>query len=212
MRFGPLTPCLATKAKGLLAVGPMILDDADGTHIRGHKPIRPKVLLRQSLTASTSPHAIATLVDIDIPSVEAELNKPLLDGLQLLADDISQSLERLGGETATEGDQSRDPTLIGSRFFNQRTASVVGSETSGDSETKQSQLIVKATVIEGQSPNITWLVACNDNPSASIRLLVPREDGAERPLIVLASDITAGIRLKPEGRVRGLQSVLRFVN
>jgi autophagy-related protein 2 len=82
-------------------------------HVSQTKPAsKPSLRLRTSN---------AVVVTIDLPSLHADLSKSLLDGVQLWADDVSQLMERtfggVGEDADTERAESRDPSLIGSRFF-----------------------------------------------------------------------------------------------
>jgi len=93
------------------------------------------------------------VVTTDIPSVYANLNKPLLDGLQYWADDISQLAERAFGDkskdSGSERGISRNSSFLGSHYFAQSSE---GSEAGfspkplgeGTSET-----VVKLSVSEG---------------------------------------------------------------
>jgi autophagy-related protein 2 len=86
-------------------------------------------------------------VEALIPFVGVDLGKPALDSLQLWADDITQWMERALGDDGMPTD-SRDTSIIGSRYFEQRTASVVESEVSGRPE-RPSELAIKLIVSEG---------------------------------------------------------------
>ena len=82
-----------------------------------------------------------------IPSVKIDIGKPALDSLQLWADDITQWMERALGDAGIPAN-SRGTSIIGSRYFEQRTASVVESEVSGRPE-QSSEFAVKVVVSEG---------------------------------------------------------------
>jgi autophagy-related protein 2 len=100
-----------------------------------------------------------TVVTLDIPSVHIEMSKPLFDGLQLWADDVSQLVERIfggaGGDTDTERAESRNPSLIGSRFFAKSRR--YGSRSSQGSNTgfndahaeAPSETVIKIVITEG---------------------------------------------------------------
>jgi autophagy-related protein 2 len=91
---------------------------------------------------------------VDIPSVHIDLSKPTLDGLQYWADDAAQLIERtFGGHTETEEAESRDTSLIGSRFFAKSRHS--GSEIRLNAGPSQgySETVVKIAISEGLFPN-----------------------------------------------------------
>jgi len=92
-----------------------------------------------------------TALSVDIPAVHGELSKPVFDSLQYWADDVSQFLERLSGNTKVdqepEGD-SRDASLIGSKFF---AKSRTGSTSGLSSSTKETpESVIKLTVTESE--------------------------------------------------------------
>ena len=93
------------------------------------------------------------VVSMDIPSVHANLSKPLLDGLQYWVDDVSQFMERIFGEkpkdSGSERGLSRNSSLLGSHYF---ATSSGGSE--AEFSPKQlgegaSETVVKLSVSEG---------------------------------------------------------------
>ena len=86
---------------------------------------------------------------IDIPSVHVDISKPTFDALQYWADDVTQFLERMSSKMndamdAEVGD-SRDTSLIGSRFF---AKSRSGSAMSTSRNDASAETIVKLTVTE----------------------------------------------------------------
>lgn len=95
------------------------------------------------------------IITMDIPSVHANLNKPLLDGLQYWVDDISQFMERIFGEkpkdSSSERGLSRNSSLLGSHYF---ATSSGGSEAEFSPESlgkSVSETVVKLSVSEGSS-------------------------------------------------------------
>lgn len=83
--------------------------------------LRPQFTVSQS-SSKPLPAAsdLTTLtVTLDIPCIYVLLCKPILDGLQIWADDLSQMVERGMGLDSPDaaGNGSKDPSLIGSRFF-----------------------------------------------------------------------------------------------
>lgn len=152
------------RASAILSLGPLAAKneglDAFGM---GTSPRMPSLLAplpaRVEIGRSEGPSIISTVaVTVDIPSVHVDLSKPLLDGLQLWADDISQLVEMKFGEstsdTDTERADSKSPSLIGSRFFakNKRQGSKSSVESSTLGTKASSETIVKVVILEGLSP------------------------------------------------------------
>ena len=123
-----------------------------------------RIFLSQTKTAaeqscSRAPTSNTLIVIVDVPSVHADISKPLLDGLQLWVDDVSQLVERtLGGvaeETDTERAESRTPSLIGSRFFAKsrrhgcRCSDETSNEFTGAHVDSPSETMVKIVLSEG---------------------------------------------------------------
>jgi autophagy-related protein 2 len=89
---------------------------------------------------------------VQIPSVHMHISKPLLDGLQYLADDISQLIERSFGSEDGSEKESRDSSLIGSRFFaKSRSGSGTISGISTGRASAKSESVVKIEITEGKS-------------------------------------------------------------
>lgn len=110
------------------------------------------VVISQSLRARSPANASAssgTVIGVDIPSVHVNLDKPILDGLQFWADDISQLLDRTLGEQLDSEKNSRSASIVGSNFF---VKSRSGSESELDSASisgRASETILKVTMTEG---------------------------------------------------------------
>ena len=128
------------KAKGILSIG-ALHHEAD----ERLPPLIPRLYLRSS--ESTTSEQKTTTVEALIPFVGVDIGKPALDSLQLWADDLTQWMERALGDDRMPSD-SRDASIIGSRYFVQRTASVVESEASGGLE-QRSEFAIKLVVSEG---------------------------------------------------------------
>ena len=102
-----------------------------------------------------SRRSAAVVVEIDLPSILLTISKPIFDGLQFWVDDVSQLLERTTAPTsgdAAQENSSRNPSLVGSRFF---SASKQGSVELAVDEPPPGQIksstetIVKVTISEG---------------------------------------------------------------
>ena len=182
-----------TKARGILSIRALQQDVSE----RALTSL-PRLFLRSS--ESTTSEQKTTTVEALIPFVGIDIGKPALDSLQLWADDITQWMERALSDDGISA-YSRDTSIIGSRFFEQRTASVVESEVSGRPE-QRSEFAIKLVVSEGTST-----FDCSTNKSdfdllASVNLIIPRNDSTTpRPLQLRASDLEALIEVKPEGKV-----------
>lgn len=163
---------LETHATTLLSVGPLASQGRNETFGRSSAPHReeneipllPLVLTKSiEIPDSSSKPARPTVkkgtaVLIRVPSVHIAISKSLLDGLQLWADDVSQWAEKLSTDGAQQAERrsagvSRNPSMIGSRFFARRAGS--GStinETFGVTPAQgntQSEFVVKSVVAEG---------------------------------------------------------------
>ena len=120
--------------------------------------LRPQFTVSQSSSnAVNGPELKTTTVTVDITAVSVKLSKPVLDGLQLWADDLSRLMERCSsGSPAVPlgGDNSRDPSLIGSRFFAKTRRSQDGGTESGSVVSAQrtdanTETILKLFVSDG---------------------------------------------------------------
>ncbi|KAF9814906.1 hypothetical protein IEO21_04850 [Rhodonia placenta] len=156
-------------------------------------PSRPQLLIMKK--ASDVPSLVLTL---DIPSVYIELTKPILDGLQLWGDDLAQLMADALSDSVildsdTERMASRDPSLIGSRYFARRA----GSQASGTESAVES---ISSSKLSKSSNETAVKLAVT---RVVLRLLLPRQaEGpkAFRPFYVSASDVDVLVELKPEGR------------
>ncbi|KAJ7063368.1 hypothetical protein C8F01DRAFT_1209678 [Mycena amicta] len=163
-----------TKAVAFCSMGPLVSGDAEA-------PLLPCV------TFSKSPDSTPSL-SIQIPSIYAHLSKSQLDGLQYLADDCAQLFERLSGNSATdELDtlQSKDTSMIGSRFFSKsRTGTSSGSGSRLSASNSSQGFLVKLEVTE-----------------ASLRILLTDDTSAvQRPFDLAASDLEVLAHSKPDGK------------
>ncbi|THH20691.1 hypothetical protein EW146_g715 [Bondarzewia mesenterica] len=196
------------KARVFLSLGSLSASPEpveDDQHSRSRSPglvSRPASLTVVRTRPSTRPsggsrETGALVVSADIPSVHINLSKPVLDGLQLWADDVQQiteqSMAAFSGDNDTEKASSQNPSLIGSKFFVNPTRGSKDSASNlsigvGENNTPNSETILKAAVSD-----------------VFVRLMVPREEadgklGPAQPFDILASDVDALIELKPEGK------------
>lgn len=93
------------------------------------------------------------VITTDAPSVYVNLSKPLLDGLQYWADDISQLAERTFGEkskgSASERGLSRNSSLLGSHYFAQSSGGSESEFSPKPASEDVSETVVKLSVAEG---------------------------------------------------------------
>jgi len=183
------------KAKGILSIRAFHQGANDGL-----SSSLPRLFLRSS--ESTAPEQKTTTMEVLIPFVGVDIGKPALDSLQLWADDITQRMERALSDDWIPTD-SRGTSIIGSRYFERRTASVVESEVSGRTD-QRSELAIKLVISEGANTSKISTNQPDLHSLASVNLNIPRKDSmTSRPLRLHASDLEALIEVKPEGKVRG---------
>jgi len=100
-----------TVASSFASLGSLV-EEIDSPNFRP-SPLVPHICIMRPPSGTP-----AVAISVDIPAVHVDVQKSGVDELEYWADDVGQLLERLGdandrGET---GD-SRDTSLIGSRFF-----------------------------------------------------------------------------------------------
>lgn len=106
---------------------------------------------------STSNPSSRSIMTVDIPLVNLVMDKAVFDGLQCWADDVAQLIGRsfTTPDSATETLPSRNPSLIGSRYFTQSRRS--GTRSTDESVVEKSngqntgETVVKISVTEGKS-------------------------------------------------------------
>ena len=110
-------------------------------------PLQPRV----SVIKPTSKVVPIRSFGIDVPSVHIDISKPTFDALQYWADDVTQLLGDMSNKandgTDTEVGDSRDTSLIGSRFF-AKSRSGSGSALSSSRNDASAEIVVKLTVTE----------------------------------------------------------------
>lgn len=102
-----------TVASTVASIGSLVEEDSSSSS----SPLKPRMCaMRPSPGNSSSTPALA--ISVDIPAIHIDVQKSGVDELQYWADDIGQLLERLA-DANDEGEtgDSRDTSLIGSRFF-----------------------------------------------------------------------------------------------
>lgn len=111
-------------------------------------PLQPRV----SILKPTSKVIPIRAFSVDIPSIHIDISKTTFDALQYWADDVTQLLEHRSsnvneGMDAAVGD-SRDTSLIGSRFFAKSSRSGSVSALSIGQNDASAESIIKLTVTE----------------------------------------------------------------
>lgn len=86
------------------------------------EPLPPRLRILQEEEQHPNPKSSRSFVDCRLPLLNVRLSKPLLDGLELLADDFSLWSSSLGQEPDESSSDSASDALkiLGSRFFGTR--------------------------------------------------------------------------------------------
>ncbi|TDL27313.1 hypothetical protein BD410DRAFT_762110 [Rickenella mellea] len=183
-----------TKTTGLLSAGTLGSSHLEesyrniGARSIGHQSA--SITIRSNLpTPSVPQQELKNTLIVELPAVRLCLSKMQFDGMQLWADDVAQLTERILNRGSTEkADISRDPSLIGSRFFAKRTGSSSSDIGSGagrsQAGTSRRQILVKLSVSEVFSRIV----------------LSPPADGSElNHLDIAASHLETLVEMKSEG-------------
>ncbi|KAG8696915.1 autophagy- protein 2 [Ceratobasidium sp. 394] len=172
-----------TKATTILSIGPPRAQNPSVKSFGGTTPTQ------RNLDPSEPEHSqilirtgIATTLEVQLPALHVHLSKFGIDGLQYWVDDATQWAERAFDERRL--DESRDTSLIGSRFF-ARSGSLGTVETVG--KASKNQMIVSVNL-----------------DRAEIILFVPRQTSAESadvlPFEIAASGLEILLEMKPDGK------------
>ena len=151
-------------ARGFCSIGPLssaadneVRHPNSHDHTRFQEDVNPFVKLSQKPpvpSGRNSGRTAAVIVEIDIPSSLLNLSKPIFDSLQFWIDDVSQLLERAPatlGEASQEN-SSRNPSLVGSRFFSaskESSVEITADESSASHIKLSTENVVKVTISEG---------------------------------------------------------------
>lgn len=142
----------SSKANAIVSLGPFKqFFEKESPAMASKGTLLPSVVF-QSRSPKTArnpsyPQPNVTTIIINTPSLFVNLSKVYVDGIQLFADDISQWLERINGSNRMEQVDSKNPSLIGSRFFARYTNSSSSSSTISD-QTK-SESVIKFFISDG---------------------------------------------------------------
>ncbi|KAG9127181.1 autophagy- protein 2 [Ceratobasidium sp. 392] len=172
-----------TKATTILSIGPSRAPNPAVKSFGGTTPTQrnldPTEPEQSQIIIRTG---VATTLEIQLPVLHVHLTKFSIDGLQYWVDDATQWAERAFDERRL--DESRDTSLIGSRFF-ARSGSLGTVETVG--KASKSQMIVSVTL-----------------DRAEITLFLPRQTSVESvdvlPFEITASGLEVLLEMKPDGK------------
>ncbi|KAH7341314.1 hypothetical protein B0J17DRAFT_593970 [Rhizoctonia solani] len=186
VRWGRLLVALAndgdTKATTILSVGPSRTPSLKVKPFGGLTPT-------QKMPDATEPEisqvivrpGLPTTLEVQLPALYVLLSKINFEGLQFWVDDATQWAERVLGDRRL--DQSRDPSLIGSRFF-ARNSSIGTAETAGAGK---SQTIISVNL-----------------DRAEVYLFVPRKTAIGSadilPFEITAVALEVILEMKPDGK------------
>ncbi|EKM55349.1 uncharacterized protein PHACADRAFT_208868 [Phanerochaete carnosa HHB-10118-sp] len=181
------------KARALLSVGPLPARINIDAPLLGSPPTQfysgpspsPCVTISQGVSSIEQRELVSLILTAHIPSVSVKLSKDVVDGLQLWADDVSRLAESAFGSQPPSTSNSRDQSLIGSRFFSgsRRSASDSVSTVSAQRGDATKETIIKATISE-----------------AAVTIDLPRNGSSNRPFNIMASDVDVLLEVKPEGK------------
>jgi len=193
-----------TVASAFASIGSLVEEDSSSSPTSRTSPLKPRMcIMRPPPGNSSSTPALA--ISVDIPAVHVDIQKSGVDELQYWADDIGQLLERLvdANDKGKIGD-SRDTSLIGSRFFvRSRGGSGFESGMMG-SANDNAESVLKLSITESKFSPLSALIFSDEPDPAFMRLRVPRTDGMipeTRPFDIRASDLDALIELNADNKV-----------
>jgi autophagy-related protein 2 len=149
------SPYTQRQALGIVSIGPGPMNSAQEATLQmpvEHEPASSKEPLRITVKQTKARAKLQSrmVVAVQLPSVSAVLSKPLIDGLQFFADDVSQLASRLTGQT--QPTESREQSMIGSRFFarhGSRSTSVSEIHASASAGSIRSETVVKLELSQG---------------------------------------------------------------
>ncbi|KAG8750363.1 autophagy- protein 2 [Ceratobasidium sp. 428] len=172
-----------TKATTILSIGPPRAQNPAVKSFGGTTPTQrnldPTESEKSQIIIRTG---TATTLEVQLPVLHVHLTKFSVDGLQYWVDDATQWAERAFDERRL--DESRDASLIGSRFF-ARSGSLGTVETVG--KASKSQMIISVNL-----------------DRAEIMLFLPRQKSLEStdvlPFEIAASGLEVLLEMKPDGK------------
>ena len=177
------------KAFAILVVGPL---GPDSTDLPNEPPLAPTIEIESQTQTSRFDATISKTVVCRVPSVQAKIRQPTVEGLQFFADDVTHWLDGAFGDGSAPRPRD-DLKMIGSRFFGSKGSSSVSSSTDDEVDT----------------PSATTLRVLVSE--AHLLLLVPRSKSEsslpERQLALRASDIDTRLEQNLTGRQESAISI-----
>ncbi|KIO29524.1 hypothetical protein M407DRAFT_70393 [Tulasnella calospora MUT 4182] len=177
------------RASAIVSVAP--LPPSNDKPEQQQPDIKPIVFVRQS-DPPKADEAPSTSIEVRLPYAAVNLDKSNIDSLQLWADDCTQWAERTFGDGQRSTRSSAETSMIGSRYFahtpkGMGSLATIRTARSLEPSKKAGEFVVSVAVEQ-----------------AGVQLLVPRgpPEGTmdARPFIISASDVSALLELKPEGK------------
>lgn len=200
-----------TVASAFASIGSLV--EEDSSPISRTFSLKPRICtMRPPPGKSRATPVLA--ISVDIPAVHVDVQKSDVDELQYWADDIGQLLERLADASdKNETGDSRDTSLIGSRFFvRSRGGSGFDNDIIG-SANDNAESVLKLSITESKFSFLFALIFSDELDPAFIRLRVPRTDSMipeTRPFDIMASDLDALIELNADNKVIKLYAVILY--
>ncbi|GFZ46386.1 Autophagy-related protein 2 [Saitozyma sp. JCM 24511] len=165
------------RSSAFLVIGPLAPEEGE----EDMSPLLPFVEIKTVATPAQSKMQVLTA---RIPSVQAKIRQPTIEGLQFFADDITHWLDGAFGDGSAPKPRD-DLKMIGSRFFGSKASSSASSSAIDDDDEEDDMAATRLRVSISES---------------DIALHVPREDGGERVLSLRASDVDAKVESNVTGR------------
>ncbi|TXT13731.1 hypothetical protein VHUM_01098 [Vanrija humicola] len=160
---------LDKRSSAFLVIGPLAPDPGD------EELLLPSVSVNSELSAATGVKTKA--VSCKIPSVQAKIRQPTVEGLQFFADDITHWLDGAFGDGSAPKPRD-DLKMIGSRFFGSKASSSASSSAVDDEDDELAATLLRVLVSEVE---VALLIPKGKQP--------PNAGGPERIVSLHASDL-----------------------
>ncbi|KAK8870012.1 hypothetical protein IAR55_000582 [Kwoniella newhampshirensis] len=169
------------KSIAFFVIGPLAPEPGE----YDNSPLLPSIEIKSNVSVTA---VKTTTVTCRIPSVQAKIRQPTIEGLQFFADDMTHWLDGAFGDGSAPKPRD-DLKMIGSRFFggSARGSSSASSSTEDEDEEALAAVVLRVAVSEA---DISLHVPRTDPPSAQM----------ERVLSLRASDIDTKVESNTAGR------------
>ncbi|KAL1411170.1 autophagy-related protein 2 [Vanrija albida] len=157
------------RSSAFLVIGPLAPDPGD------EELLLPSVSIKSELAPATGVKTQA--VSCKIPSVQAKIRQPTVEGLQFFADDITHWLDGAFGDGSAPKPRD-DLKMIGSRFFGSKASSSGSSSAVDDEDDELAATLLRVLVSEVE---VALLIPKGKRP--------PNTEGSERIVSLHASDL-----------------------